>query len=157
MIEGSGSIPLTNGSGSGSRRPKNMWIRWIRIRNTRGRVFCCSWKCTRWWRSWGGWATPCDRRTCSRHTSALPRGWIRKSLCCGSGSALIWLSCICSRIGKAEHENWPKIKQKNLVSCFSKRLSYLRRHAFDILPALSTGRIQIPLPGSGSGLGSALR
>ena len=33
MIEGSGSIPLTNGSGSG--RPKNMriWIR-IRIRNT---------------------------------------------------------------------------------------------------------------------------
>ncbi len=37
MIEGSGSsarsgsIPLTNGSGS--RRPKNMW-RWIRIRNT---------------------------------------------------------------------------------------------------------------------------
>ncbi len=34
MIEesGSGSIPLTNGSGSG--RPKNMWIRWIQIRNT---------------------------------------------------------------------------------------------------------------------------
>jgi hypothetical protein len=29
MIEGSGSIPLTSGSGSG--RPKNMWIR---IRNT---------------------------------------------------------------------------------------------------------------------------
>jgi hypothetical protein len=29
MIEGSGSIPLTNGSGSG--RPKNIWIR---IRNT---------------------------------------------------------------------------------------------------------------------------
>jgi hypothetical protein len=28
-----GSIPLTSGSGSG--RPKNMWIRWIRIRNTR--------------------------------------------------------------------------------------------------------------------------
>ncbi len=35
MIEGSGSIPVTNGSGSGSRRPKNMWIRFrIRIRNT---------------------------------------------------------------------------------------------------------------------------
>jgi hypothetical protein len=36
MIEGSGSesIPLTNGSGSGFRRPKIMWIRWIRIRNT---------------------------------------------------------------------------------------------------------------------------
>jgi hypothetical protein len=34
MIEGfgAGSIPLTSGSGSG--RPKNMWIRWIRIRNT---------------------------------------------------------------------------------------------------------------------------
>ncbi len=30
MIEGSGSIPLTNGSETGSRRPKNMWIR---IRN----------------------------------------------------------------------------------------------------------------------------
>jgi hypothetical protein len=30
-VAGSGSIPLTNGSGSGSRRPKN---RWIRIRNT---------------------------------------------------------------------------------------------------------------------------
>ncbi len=29
---GSGSIPLT--SGSGSWRPKNTWIRWIRIRNT---------------------------------------------------------------------------------------------------------------------------
>ncbi len=29
---GFGSIPLPNGSGSGSRRPKNMWIRWIRIR-----------------------------------------------------------------------------------------------------------------------------
>jgi hypothetical protein len=40
MIEGSrtgsgyGSIPLTNGSGSGSRRPKNTWIRRIRIRIT---------------------------------------------------------------------------------------------------------------------------
>jgi hypothetical protein len=36
MIEGSGSgsIPLTNGSKSGSRRPKNIWIRIrIRIRN----------------------------------------------------------------------------------------------------------------------------
>ncbi len=34
MIEGSGSIPLTNGSGSGSGRLKNMLIRWIRIRNS---------------------------------------------------------------------------------------------------------------------------
>ncbi len=32
MIEG--SVPLTSGSRSGSGRPKNMWIRWIRIRNT---------------------------------------------------------------------------------------------------------------------------
>jgi hypothetical protein len=31
---GSGSIPLTSGSGSGSWRRKNMWIRWIRNRNT---------------------------------------------------------------------------------------------------------------------------
>ncbi len=29
LIEGSGSIPLTNGSGSGMH--KNMWIRWIKI------------------------------------------------------------------------------------------------------------------------------
>jgi hypothetical protein len=36
MLEGSGSgsIPLTDGSGSGSRRPKN-----IRIRNTKSREF----------------------------------------------------------------------------------------------------------------------
>jgi hypothetical protein len=34
MIEGSISVPLTNGSGSGPRRPKNIRIRiWIRIRN----------------------------------------------------------------------------------------------------------------------------
>jgi hypothetical protein len=31
MIEGSGFITLTNGSGSGYRKPKNTWIR---IRNT---------------------------------------------------------------------------------------------------------------------------
>jgi hypothetical protein len=38
---GSGSIPLTNGSVAGSRRPKNMWIRWIRIRiRIRNTVFC---------------------------------------------------------------------------------------------------------------------
>ncbi len=30
MIEGSGSVSLTNGSGSG--RPKDIWILWIRIR-----------------------------------------------------------------------------------------------------------------------------
>jgi hypothetical protein len=42
MIEGSrsgsGSIPLTNGSGSGSRRPKNMWNRWIRIQEAQKHV-----------------------------------------------------------------------------------------------------------------------
>ncbi len=32
MIDGSGSIFLTRGSGSGSMRPKNIWIRSIRIR-----------------------------------------------------------------------------------------------------------------------------
>ncbi len=37
MIEGTGSIPLT--SGSGSVRPKNMWIRWIRILNTDFGIF----------------------------------------------------------------------------------------------------------------------
>ncbi len=30
--QGFGSIPLTSGSGSGSWRPQNTWIRWIRIR-----------------------------------------------------------------------------------------------------------------------------
>ncbi len=30
-VSGSGSIPLTNGSVSGFRMPKNIWIRWIRI------------------------------------------------------------------------------------------------------------------------------
>ncbi len=34
MMEGSGSEPLTNGSGSGSRRPRNIWILRILIRNT---------------------------------------------------------------------------------------------------------------------------
>jgi hypothetical protein len=46
MIEGSGSesgsIPLTNGSESGSRKPKNIWIRWIRIRNTAFTVYLFS-------------------------------------------------------------------------------------------------------------------
>jgi hypothetical protein len=45
IIEGPGSVPLTRGSGSGSMpltsgsgygRPKNMWIWWIRFRNTAG-------------------------------------------------------------------------------------------------------------------------
>jgi hypothetical protein len=34
MIEGSGSVHLTNGSRSGSRRPENIRILWIRIHNT---------------------------------------------------------------------------------------------------------------------------
>jgi hypothetical protein len=35
----SGLIPLTNGSGSGSRRPKNMCILWIRIQI---RIWICN-------------------------------------------------------------------------------------------------------------------
>ncbi len=38
MIEGSGSGSIPLKSGSGSWRLKNMWIRWIRIRNTE--FFC---------------------------------------------------------------------------------------------------------------------
>ena len=37
---GSGSIPLTNGSGSGSRRPKNMCNRWIQIRIRNHNTVC---------------------------------------------------------------------------------------------------------------------
>ncbi len=33
-MEGSGSVSLTNGSGCGSGRPKNIWILWIRICKT---------------------------------------------------------------------------------------------------------------------------
>ncbi len=33
-VSGCGPVPLTSGSGSGSRRPKNLWIRLIRISNT---------------------------------------------------------------------------------------------------------------------------
>ena len=57
MIEGSGSgsIPLTSGSGSG--RP-NMWIRWIRIRNTA------------WWGPASGSSAPC-RHSASRTTAGL--------------------------------------------------------------------------------------
>jgi hypothetical protein len=40
MIEGSGSIPLTNGSRS--RRLKNLWIWWIRIRNTDNNEVTCA-------------------------------------------------------------------------------------------------------------------
>ncbi len=47
---GSGSLPLTSGSGSASRRPKNMWIRWIRIRlrirNTAEPFLRMHWKAT---------------------------------------------------------------------------------------------------------------
>ncbi len=45
---GSGSIRLTNGSGFGSRRHKNMWIRWIQVRNT----------------AWEGWPLPRWRKPC---------------------------------------------------------------------------------------------
>jgi hypothetical protein len=40
---GSGSIYLTNGSGcgSGTGRPENIWILWIRIRNTAVKIYLC--------------------------------------------------------------------------------------------------------------------
>jgi hypothetical protein len=41
MIEGSGSVYLTNGSGSG--RPENIWILRIRLRNT---VLTCILPCS---------------------------------------------------------------------------------------------------------------
>jgi hypothetical protein len=42
MIErsGAGSVPLTKGSGSGSKRPKNIHILRIRIRNTDLKTAC---------------------------------------------------------------------------------------------------------------------
>jgi hypothetical protein len=76
---GSGSIPLTDGSGS--RRPKNMWIQWIRIRvrNTASKTpyswqvyqvtvaasLCC------WWMTWGWilWAVCCPK------PSPTPGAW----------------------------------------------------------------------------------
>ncbi len=58
MIEGSGSVPLTNGSGSGSRRPKNKRIRRIRIRNTDVHDLNFG----LWWqgRGWRGRCLMCD-------------------------------------------------------------------------------------------------
>ncbi len=43
-----GTFTSSNGSRFGSRRPKNMWIRWIRIRNT----------------AWEGWPLPRWRKQC---------------------------------------------------------------------------------------------
>jgi hypothetical protein len=40
MIEGSGSVPLTNISGSGSKRPKNIRLRRIRIRICNTDFYC---------------------------------------------------------------------------------------------------------------------
>ncbi len=62
MIEGSGSVSLTNGSGCRSGRPKNMRILRIRIRNTAGNYFkfLCP-MCRFLWRSYWlrSWATLC--------------------------------------------------------------------------------------------------
>ena len=45
MIEGSGSMPLTNGSRSGSRRPKNMWIRNTGVHSAKtSPVYCLAWR-----------------------------------------------------------------------------------------------------------------
>jgi hypothetical protein len=75
MIEGSGSgsesesgpIPLINGSGSG--RPKNMWIRWIRIRNTAKNSLACTGD---GWLSLGRWVAKLGARLLA--TAAL---WVQ--------------------------------------------------------------------------------
>ncbi len=69
---GSGSIPLT--SGSESWRPKNTWIRWIRIRirirNTGVYSLytpgsCLMWRCGCWW-TWPTRSCCSSRRSCRR-------------------------------------------------------------------------------------------
>ena len=81
MIEGSGSIPLTNGSGSGARRPENIRIRRFRIRiraNTAWYpgLWCCTVR-TPWptppppspscWRTWARRSySPAHRSRASR-------------------------------------------------------------------------------------------
>ncbi len=56
--------------------------------------------------------------------------------CCGSGSALIWLSWIWIRVGNSDPDpgTW-KLTQLtiNMVSFLSKRLLYLRRYVFFLL------------------------
>ncbi len=103
MIEGSGSgsIPLTNVSGSGW--PKNMWIRWIRIRirNTvykyeRNKQCCC---CTGW-----------DLTFCS-WTSVVRWAWARKT--CGACWATwgTWTSRIATMPGSAASTSTPTSAQ----------------------------------------------
>ncbi len=73
---GSGSIPLTNKSGSGSRRPKNLRIQRIRIHNTvfisstlmkillRASLVCVGWPC---------WRTACGKPgSCVAEGSGCP-------------------------------------------------------------------------------------
>ncbi len=79
---GSGSIPLINGSGSG--RPKNMWIRWIRIRNT---VLHPSIPSPRASPGPQGWC-PLGRGGDHRH---LTTRFYHKIQCCGSVS---WIRCL---------------------------------------------------------------
>jgi hypothetical protein len=56
--------------------------------------------------------------------------------CCGSGSALIWLSLI--RIRSMEID---QNKQTTLFYCLSKRLLYLHMYIFDLLPITLVGYI----------------
>ncbi len=96
MIEGSGSIPLTNGSGS--RRPKSMWIRWIRIRWIRIRHTAQNqlnpdpdWKTwprtvkLKCFKAWVEWSGSCGARP-------LTSTW------CGSGG---WITSLAR-----EHSEW---------------------------------------------------
>ncbi len=89
MIEGSGSgsIPLTTGSGSG--RPKNIWIRWIRIRNTALQSPAQEWS-----------ACALSKHTSTSHTLGLP-----------AAACTHWLTecmhlCILAWDGQKEVNSW---------------------------------------------------
>ncbi len=96
-----------------------------------------TWTCTRWWRSWGVWGTPCDRRTCSRRTSALPKGWRKKS--CVVDPDPHWVDRLGSGfvLGMRILGNWPKETNKPGFMLSKKAFVPLRRYVFDILPTLS--------------------
>jgi len=101
MIEGSGSgfIPLTNGTGSGSRGPKDIHIRrtWIRIRNSScgliymSNIIPCSGQGTTWWRrsTTAGRAATCP----AAQRTARPPPWRAPS----PSTPTPWRSCTSPR------------------------------------------------------------